>query len=184
MASEYGLNFGFRVSDETRRSSFGRVRTPKTGPALLIGTAVELDPANPMYLRAVTAGRIAEADFAWGPTAGLLIQEEEWDRTIYQTDVLDSFSFGVAKHNRLSVITSGAGTKVWFRNTAGQTRADGRVIPAVTMFATAGMAVGAPVTWNGTAWAVGTGRPSDPANVGVCSYYDASAGLAEVFLTA
>jgi hypothetical protein len=183
MASEYGLNFGFRVSDETRRSSFGRVRTPKTGPALLIGTAVEQDPTAPGYLRSITTARVAEAGFAWGPTAGLLVQEEEHLRSVYQTDIIDSFSFGVAKHNQLSVITSGAGTKVWFRNTAGQTRADGRVIPAVTMFATAGMVVGAPITWNGTAWAVGTGTPNDVKNVGVCSYYDSSAGLVEVFLT-
>ncbi len=184
MASEYGLNFGFRVSDETRRSSFGRVRTPKSGPALQIGTAVELDPADPMYLRPVTAARVGAPDFTWGPTAGLLVQEEVWDRSIYQSDIIDSFSYGIALHNRLSVITSGAGTKVWFKNTAGQNRADGRVIAAVTMFATAGMAVGVPVTWNGTAWAAAPGtNPNGPTNVGVVSYYNASAGLVEVFLT-
>ena len=29
-------------------------------------------------------------------------------------DMLDTFMYGVAKNNRLAVITSGAGTKVWF----------------------------------------------------------------------
>lgn len=199
MASEYGLNFGFRVSDETRRSSFGRVRTPKSGPALLIGTAVELNPADPQYLRPVTAERVAAPDFAWGPTAGLLVQEEEHLRSVYSAEYFDSFNIGVAQHNRLSVITSGAGTKVWFKNTRGygpglgpvrngvptdSTRADGRVIPAVTMFATAGMAVGVAVTWNGTAWAAAPGaNPNDPTSVGVVSYYNAPAGLVEVFLT-
>jgi hypothetical protein len=186
MASEYGLNFGFRVSDETRRSSFGRVRTPKSGPALRIGTAVELNPDDPMYLRPVDAARMGAADFTWGPTAGILVQEEEHLRSVYGAEYFDSFDIGVAQHNRLSVITSGAGTKVWFKNTTQQVRADGRVIPAVSMFTTAGMAVGVAVTWDGAAmrWAPAAGaNPNDATSIGVCSYYNASAGLVEVFLT-
>lgn len=184
MASEYGLNFGFRVSDETRRSSFGRVRTPKTGAALLMGTAVEQDPANPGYLRV----KPAATPFRTG-ASGLLVQEEEWDRTIYQSDIIDSFSYGVAKHNRLSVITSGPGTKVWFRNTAGQTRADGRVIPAVTMFLTTSggatpvaLAVGVGLGWDGTRW-VPAADPTAATSLMEVTYYDASAGLVEAFLT-
>ena len=38
MASDYGLHFGFRRSDETLRVSEGRFRTPVTGTALLIGS--------------------------------------------------------------------------------------------------------------------------------------------------
>lgn len=178
MASDYGLNFGFRVSDETRRSSNGRVRTPKTGPALLCGTAVEQDPANPGYLRVMAGGR----PFRTG-TSGLLVQEEVWDRSIYGADVIDSFSLGTCLPNRLSVITSGPGTKVWFRNTPGQTRADGRVLPAVTMFLTAGVAVGRGLVWNGTQWAdAGTTAITDPTVLMEVSYYDAAAGLVEAFL--
>jgi hypothetical protein len=54
---------------------------------------------------------------------GLLLQELDFERSIYESDVssIDSFMKGVAKPNRLAIITSGAGTKVWLRNTAGQT---------------------------------------------------------------
>lgn len=179
MASDYGLNFGFRVSDETRRSSNGRVRTPKTGAPLLIGTAVEQDPAAPGFLR------VAAANAAIRPgTCGLLVQEEVWDRPLYGQQVLDSFSLGQALPNRLSVITNGAGTKVWFKNTPGQTRADGRVIPAVTMYVTAGVAVGRGLVWNGTSWAdAGATSLTDPSVFMEVSYYDASTGLVEAFLT-
>lgn len=179
MASDYGLNFGFRVSDETRRSSFGRVRTPKTGPALLIGSAVEQDPTNPGYLRALAAGGTIRPG-----TSGLLVQEEDWDRTIYQSEFLDSFGKGVALHNRLSVITNGAGTKVWFKNSTQQVRADGRVIPAVTIYRTAGMAVGVGLTWDGTAWLPAPATALDDPTVFMeVSYYDAATGLVEAFLT-
>lgn len=179
MASDYGPNFGFRVSDETRRSSNGRVRTPKTGAALLCGTAVEQNPADPGYLRPMASG----IPFRTG-SSGLLVQEEVWDRSIYGTDVVDSFSLGICLPNRLSVITSGPGSKVWFRNTASSTRADGRVIPAVTMFVAASVAVGRGLVWNGTAWA-DSGALADPTDATVLmevSYYNASAGLVEAFL--
>lgn len=177
MASDYGLNFGFRVSDETRRSSNGRVRTP-VGSALALGTAVELDPANPSYVRVAAAGAKPRTG-----TCGLLVQEEIWDRPVYGQQVLDSFSLGVALPNRLSVITNGPGTKVWFKNTAGQSRADGRVIPAHTMFLAAGVAVGHGLAWNGTTW-VDVADPTDPTSFMEVSFYDASAGLVEAYLTA
>ena len=178
MASDYGLNFGFRVSDETRRSSNGRVRTPKTGAALLCGTAVEQDPAAPGFLKV----KAAATPFRTG-NSGLLVQEEVWDRSIYGSDVVDSFSLGVCLANRLSVITSGAGTKVWFKNTAASTRADGRAIAATTMFLTASVAVGRGLVWNGTAWAdAGATVITDPTVLMEVSYYDATAGLVEAFL--
>lgn len=176
MASDYGLNFGFRVSDETRRSSNGRVRTP-VGSALLLGTAVEVDPAAPGYLR--VAGNAAKPRTG---TCGLLVQEEIWDRPLYGQQVLDSFSLGVALPNRLSVITNGPGTKVWFKNTPGQTRADGRVIAATTMFATASVAVGRGLAWDGTKW-VDVADPTAATSFMEVSYYNASAGLVEAYLT-
>jgi hypothetical protein len=97
-----------------------------TGSALLIGTAVQIDPANPGYLKVCAAA----APIVPG-VAGLLVQEEvplglhlRPGRHLY-----DSYNLGVAKKNQLSVITTGAGTKVWFKNTTGATRADGRVTP-------------------------------------------------------
>lgn len=179
MASDYGLNFGFRRSDEVVRVSEGRVKTPKTGPVLLIGTAVEIDPANAGFLRPAPANA--------GPrpgTCGLLVQEEEWDRTIYQSDRLDSFQMGQAKKNRLSVITTGAGTKVWFKNTLAQSRADGREINPVTMFVSAGVAVGRGLVWNGTAFAdAGATALSDPSVFMEVTYFDAAKGYVEAVLT-
>jgi hypothetical protein len=176
MASDYGLNFGFRVSDESRRSSMGRVKTPKTGPNLLLGTAVEIDPANPGYLRQAAAGAKPRTG-----TCGLLVQEEIWDKPIYGPEYLDSFSLGVAYPNRLSVITNGPGTKVWFRNTAAQTRADGRAISAVTIFLTASVAVGRGLAWDGTHW-VDVADPTDPTAFGEVSFFDATRNYVEVIL--
>lgn len=148
MASNYGLNFGFRRSDETVRSiAEGRFKTPASG-ALLLGTAVKLDTAAPGYLKACAASDALIPGFS-----GLLLQEEIMIRSIYETEILDSFSLGVAKLDKLSVLTSGAGTKVWLKNTAAQTRADGRVIAAVNIWTTTGVAVGNYLGWNGTTWA-------------------------------
>ncbi len=151
MASEYGLNFGFRRSDESVRVSEGRFRTPATGSPLLIGTAVQIDPANPGFLKACASA----APLVPG-VAGLLVQEEVHIGSIYGQPVgaFDSFSsaYGIAKPNTLSVVTTGAGTKVWFKNTTGATRADGRVTPSVTMWTPSGVALGDSLGWNGSAW--------------------------------
>ena len=176
MASDYGLNFGFRVSDETRRSSNGRVKTP-AGSALLLGSAVELDPANVGFLRAG-----ASAVKPRTGTCGLLVQEEQHLNTIYDPQELDTFSYGVAKPNRLSVITNGPGTKVWFKNKSAQSRADGRQIAAVTIFVAAGVAVGHGLAWNGTQW-INVADPTDPTSFGEVSFYDASKSRVELILS-
>ena len=177
MASDYGLNFGFRRSDEVVRVSEGRLKTPKTGPALLIGTAVEIDPVNGGFLRVAPAGARPRPG-----TCGLLVQEEVWDRTIYQSSGIDSFSYGVALPNRLSVVTTGAGTKVWYQNSGAQLRADGRSIAAVTMFLAAGVAVGQGLAWNGTQFA-NIADPTDPTAFMEVTYFDAAKGYVEGVLT-
>jgi hypothetical protein len=90
---------------------------------------VAFDPASPGFLTAAADGQVGD-----GGTVGLLVQEEVWWRSIYGPDAqhLDSFFLGEAKNNCQSVITAGPGTKVWYQNTGAQTRADGRVIAAVT----------------------------------------------------
>lgn len=148
MASDYGLAFGFRRSDESVRVSEGRFRTPASGAALLLGTAVMVDAATAGYLKVCPANEPLSTGFS-----GLLLQEEIHIRGLYEVTILDSFSLGVAKKDRLSVITSGAGVKIWFRNGASQTRADGRSISAVNIWVTTGVAVGDYLGWNGTAWA-------------------------------
>lgn len=177
MASDYGLNFGFRRSDESVRVSEGRLKTPKTGPLLLLGTAVEIDPDVAGFLRPAPAGAKPRTG-----TCGLLVQEEVWDRTIYQSDRVDSFSLGYALKNRLSVITNGPGVKVWFQNTGAQNRLDGRDINAVTMFLTAGVAVGRGLAWNGTSF-VDVADPTDPTSFGEVTYFDAAKGYVELVLS-
>lgn len=158
--SDYGLNFGFLRSDESSRSGAeGRYRTP-VGSSLALGTMVEINPASLGYLKASAAN----AAFVTG-YAGLLLQELEWDRSIYESDasLVDSFQKGVAKPNKLAVITSGAGTKVWFKNTSGVTRADGRVIAAKTMVTALGsLVVGDTLSWNATVWAKTAGGLTEP----------------------
>jgi len=161
VASDYGLNFGFRVSDESKRIANGtELRTPASGPTLLCGTLVEQDPANPGYLRVAASGANPRPG-----TCGLLLQEEVWDRTIYQADQIDSFELGKCLPNRLSVITNGAGTKVWFKNTASQSRIDGRNVAAVTMFATANVAVGRGLAWDGTKY-IDVASPTAATSIG------------------
>jgi hypothetical protein len=177
MASDYGLNFGFRRSDESVRVSEGRIKTPATGPALLIGTFVTIDAAAPGYLKVAPAN----AHIVPGVT-GLLIQEEVWDRSIYERDRVDSFVLGLCKPNRLSVISTGAGTKFWLKNTGSQTRADGRVISAVQMFLPTGIAVGDGLAWDGTHYVhVAAG---DATQVATVTFYDSTKGLLEAVLTA
>jgi hypothetical protein len=158
--SDYGLNFGFLRSDESSRSAAeGRYRTPK-GSALLLGTMVEIDGANPGYLKQSAANAAPVTGFR-----GLLLQELDFERSIYESgpDAIDSFQKGVAKPNRLAVITSGAGTKVWFRNTNAISRVDGREIAARTMVALIGaVAVGDTLGWDGTKWARGRNQPALP----------------------
>lgn len=148
MASDYGLNFGFRRSDESVLNREGRLKVPTTG-TFRLGSLVMFDTANPGYLKAATSGAVGE-----GGTVGLLVQEEIWDRSIYAPEKIDSFYYGVARNNRLAVIASGAGAKVWFKNTAAQTRADGRSIAAVTMVDFTNVDVLDYLTWDGTKFVV------------------------------
>ena len=142
---------------------------------------VEINPASAGYLKASASNAAPVTGFS-----GLLLQELEFDRSIYESgaDQLDSFQKGVAKPNRLAVITSGAGTKVWLKNTAQVTRADGRVVPAVTMVASfSGLAVGDTLGWNGTAWAKTDGTTLTAANAAMkVTAVDAAKSLVEAVL--
>ena len=159
MASNYGLNFGFRRSDESMAIREGRTRTPATG-TFRQGSLVMIDAANPGFLKAATSGAVGE-----GGTVGLLVQEESHINSIYGQDGsgLDTFNsrYGVAKNNTLSAIWAGAGTKIWMRNTASSTRADGRSVAAVTMATLTGVALLDYLTWDGTKYIKSTNGLSD-----------------------
>ena len=156
MASNYGPNFGFRRSDESMAIREGRLRTPATG-TFRIGTLVAIDPANPGFLKAAAANAVGR-----GGTVGLLVQEEAHIQSIYGAEHYDSYSsrYSIAKNNTLSVIWAGSGTKVWFRNTGAQTRADGRSVSAVTMVDLTGVAIGDYLTWDGSKYVEGTSANS------------------------
>lgn len=178
MASDYGLNFGFLRSDESTRVTEGRYKTP-VASTLRIGTCVEVNQASAGYLKASAANAAPITAYR-----GLLLQELEWDRSIYlsDADALDSFQYGVAKADRLSIVTNGAGTKVWMKNTGSSTRADGRVIAAVAMFDETAMAGGIQLGWDGTLWAKVTGGLTEP-HMQVLSY-DSTAKRLEAVLIA
>lgn len=180
MASDYGRNFGFRRSDESMRVAEGRYRTPATGSTLLQGTAVEIDTANPGRLKAAAAN----APLVTG-VSGLLIQELAWDRSIYESpaDLLDSYSLNQTKKDRLSVMTSGAGVKVWLKNTPAETRADGRSIAAVTMVTLTGLAAGDKLGWDGSKFVEVNGSTVTEAWMTVLSV-DSAAGRVEAVLNA
>jgi hypothetical protein len=147
VSSNYGNNFGFRRAHEGLTVREGRQKTP-VGSAIRQGAFVSIDDANPGRLKVAGAGTPPQAGIA-----GLLVSEE-FDLSIYQGPFLDTFQLGVAKPDRLAAIWSGAGTKFWLRNSAAQpARADGRSIPAVTMF-TGTPVQGSYLVWNGTAYAV------------------------------
>lgn len=147
MASDYGLNFGFRRSDESMRSGTeGRLKVPAAG-TFHQGDVVTFDPANAGFIKLAAAGDPLDAGFT-----GLLIQEEGWDASTYEAAPGDSFTRGTVRNSRLCAIWTGAGLKIWLRNTAGQTRADGRVIAARTVLTAGAIAlpIGGHLGWSGT----------------------------------
>ena len=150
MASDYGLNFGFRRSDESMAIREGRQKTPKTGAALLLGTAVEIDPANPGYMKQSAANAAPVSGLH-----GLLVQEESHLGSVFQAAPYlghDSYDLGTAKLDQLSVIWAGSGTKVWFKNTPAYARGQ-RSKAAVQIVDLTGVNVGDKLGWNGTKWA-------------------------------
>jgi len=177
-AGDYAAWFGFRRSDETLRWTSGRDKTP-VASGLLIGTVVTIDPASPGYLKQAAKNAVPVAGFT-----GLLLQELEWELSIYGTEAqyVDSIARGIAKANRPSVITGGAGVKVWFKNIAGSTRIDGRVVTARTLFVTTGgLAVGNTVSWDGGKF-VKTGQDSTSGVFGTVTAVSSS--ILEIVLAA
>lgn len=143
MASDYGLNFGFRRSDESVATREGRFKTP-VDSALLIGTAVEIDPAVPGYIKQCGANPAPLSGIH-----GLLVQEENHLPELFDVPGHDSLDLGTAKPDKHSVIWAGVGSKVWFRNTAEYSRG-GRTKAAVTVVDLTGVAVGDQLGWDGS----------------------------------
>lgn len=157
MAGDYGLNFGFRRSNEAVRE--GRQSVPAAG-TFKQGDLVQIDPDTPGFLKHAAAATAIAPGFV-----GLLIQEEGWDFSIYETSIVDSYTRGSVRNSRLAAIWTGAGVKVWLKNTAGVTRADGRVISAVDVVVLTAVAVGDILKWDGTKYV--KSAATDPLDDGV-----------------
>lgn len=147
MASTYGDNFGFRRSDESMAVREGRFKTPASGDPLRIGTAVEIDPDEPGYMKASAAATDPQVGFH-----GLLVQEEDHISELRDVPGRTSDDYGFAKRDKYSIIWSGRGTKVWFKNTPEKVGFDGYTHDAVDMGTFTGVEVGDLLTWNGTKW--------------------------------
>lgn len=176
MASDYGLNFGFRRSDESMAVREGRQKTP-VASALRQGTAVEFNPASLGYLKQSAASAAPVPGYS-----GILVQEDAHINGIYEYTSMghDSFDLAVCKPNKLSVIWSGNGTKIWLKNTAAETRIDGRVIDAVTIVTATGLVVGDRLGWDGSKWVEAAGLSTSWA---VVTLVNVSAGYVEAVLT-
>ena len=157
MASDYGLNFGFRRSDESVLTREGRFRTPAAG-TLWQGMAVVIDPSNAGDLAVGSANEPLVTGFS-----GLLIQEAVHIRSVYEQPEVDSFDLGAVRNAQQAQFVFGAGAKVWFQNTPAQTREDGRSISAVTVVNVTGLtAVGDTLGWGGTNWVQSDGGTTTP----------------------
>lgn len=155
-SASYGLNFGFRRSDESLSIREGRFRTPAaSGVVLLQGTAVELDPANAGYLKQCAANPAPVTGLR-----GILVQEEDHLGSIFAAAPLlghDSLDLGPCKGDKLSVMWSGPGVKVWFKNTPDYLNGS-RHKAAVTMLGSlASVNVGTSLGWDGAKWVLADG---------------------------
>lgn len=146
MASDYGLNFGFRRSDESMATREGRFKTPAAGAELILGTAVEIDAAEAGYMKQSASDAVPISGLR-----GLLVQEENHIPELFDVPGHDSYDLGAAKVDQLSVIWAGVGTKIWLRNTPAYARGT-RTKAAVQMVVPTSVVVGCGLAWNGTRW--------------------------------
>lgn len=147
MASDYGLNFGFRRSDESVATREGRFKTPDSGSPLRLGIAVQIDAAEPGYLKMCAANAAPLTG-----SHGILVQEESHLGDIFSVSPLnyDSYDLGLAKLDTLSVIWGGP-SKIWLRNTPAYARGS-RSKDAVQMVSLTSLAVGDQLGWDGSKW--------------------------------
>lgn len=146
--SDYGLNFGFRRSDESMRSgNEGRLKVPATG-TFKQGDLVTFDPANPGYIKHAAANAPIEPGYT-----GLLIQEDAWDRGVHGNQVVTSQDLDEVINDRLCSIWTGAGLKIWLKNTPATTKAGQRARAARTVVTAAGVGIGDLLAWDGAKFA-------------------------------
>ena len=114
----YSRNFGMRSFENVVRD--GRFRAPRTGTPIKIGAPVQLDPANPGFLKLAGAGA------APGPGAGIAVYEHIQNKSDALTTVYDA-PYDSVPLGQYAQMMHGPGTKVWIQDTAAKTLYDGRV---------------------------------------------------------
>jgi hypothetical protein len=150
MASDYGLNFGFRRSDESMLSGReGRLKVPVAATDWKQGDFVTFDPANPGFMKKAAADTPIEPGYS-----GFVIQEDAWDVGIHENQVMNSYYLADIKPGRLAAIWTGAGAKVWMKNTDAVARIGGIARAAVNRFTMGGtpLVIGDYISWNGTTY--------------------------------
>lgn len=144
MASDYGLNFGFRRSDEhLRTGTEGRMTVPATG-TFTQGDLVSIDPANPGFMKLAAANAPIQPGFT-----GLIIQENAWDFPLHSNQIVSTRDLNVVYNSQLAAIWTGAGLKIWLKNTAARNVRGQRALAQVTKFTISGLIIGDYIGWDG-----------------------------------
>lgn len=143
-----GDSFGFRRSDEDLHSGAeANFKVPTTG-TFLQGDVVEIDPANPGYLKK------SATDLPLVPgVRGLLVQYGQLFITpgLTRPLVFNTRDLSTVINDAAAVIVTGAGIKVWVKNLTAVTGVAGRrSYAAETRVTLAGLAVGDLVQWDGS----------------------------------
>lgn len=140
--TNYGKNFGFRRSLGDTAIREGKYLVPADATDWRQGIMVEIDFANPGYLKKSASGAKPEAGIR-----GLLIQEEGWNSSIFEGPQNDIHDMGFIRPGMRATIWSGAGFLIWLKNTPAEART-GRNIVARTVVGP-GLVVGDTVQWDG-----------------------------------
>lgn len=149
MASTYGYNFGFRVSNESYRSgNVGDFKVPDDAEDWLQGEVVEIDPDNQGFLKKSDAGPVAPG------YRGIIVQEEAFIFGEHENQTLTTMDLQKIFPGRRASIWTGAGVVFWLKNTPEVKRAGARTRPAVARFSGT-PAVGEYLGWDGTKFTVG-----------------------------
>jgi hypothetical protein len=139
----YSRSFGFRSFENIVRR--GREKTPTSG-SIKIGAPITIDPAAPGKVKAAAAGASTAG-------AGVAVYEHVQAKGL-DAAVAGTADFDAVPANQFVQRVSGKGVKVWLKNSAAKTLADGRVIPANNLLAGSvvlgSLALGAQLTPDGS----------------------------------
>jgi hypothetical protein len=147
----FGDSFGFRRSDEILHSGAeANLKVPATG-TFLQGDVVELDPANPGYVKKSAAN----APLVPG-IRGLLVQYGELrnEPGLTRNVIHNTRDLSAVVNDAQTVVVTGAGIKVWVKNLAQVTAGSGRrAYAAEDRITLASLVLGDLVAWTGTKFA-------------------------------